>query len=922
MPHVASELGFVRALASLLCAGAFLVVVAGAKCAPATNDFDPQDDRAGQGTEGRACFQGACNDGLVCVDDVCVRDQIVDSGEGEGEGEGEGDAGEGEGEGDAGEGEGEGDAGEGEGDEGEGEGDSGAGEGEGEGDSGEGEGEEGEGEGAGGLPLHAPCDLFVDECGAELVCLPEGVTGPARCARRCDALDDEGRLVKDPGVTCPDDTSCLTLLVTPIDLSAMRGFIACDAPAPEGGACAALGEDGACVVGDCIQTSVTFDDNGGIAELPTLGCRRSCALAGNDSDCGQEQVCLNRRIAVFENDLTIQTEAGVEVSCTSLACDGGVGVCPCDPGFFCANLGNAGAPDFKCLQVTGICGEPVPLFTLGASAQAPFSAFRCNEIDETALCDTRIFEGLADPPDVRCLSTGNPANENDGVCVALCHFPTTAPGQRPFDASCGDGLQCNNAVGLALGLNGECSPAACPPGALCSTCNAQNPGVTEGRCAPLFCNSSADCPAGSGCNVQGQCTRAGSPIGQCQIFVSSCETPVECVYDIDCPEEGSVCFSGECFAPNRCGDGVLDADEECDGDLGVACNDAGEAGAACTSECQLDQSLCAPLCGNGLLDGDEECDGDIGAVCGEPGEVGALCTQECRLDDSGCALRCGNGVLDDGEDCDGDVGVVCAAVDELGAVCTEGCTLDLLLCHLPDCGDGVREGEEACDGDDGTSCPLTGQRGARCTERCVLDLAGCAASCGNGVVDAEEECDDAAGAACLVEGEVGAVCSGCQLDVTDCHLPLCGDLQREGGEECDGEDGTRCPANDEVGAVCVGCVLDTERCSRCGNGVLDDGEECDGTLGVACESADETGAVCNGDCTLSTTGCRLAAVCGNGVVELDEECDGTNFGTKSCFDYRATNGATFTGGALTCSADCQEVDVSSCVCEGFQCPAL
>jgi hypothetical protein len=52
-------------------------------------------------------------------------------------------------------------------------------------------------------------------------------------------------------------------------------------------------------------------------------------------------------------------------------------------------------------------------------------------------------------------------------------------------------------------------------------------------------------------------------------------------------------------------------------------------------------------------------------------------------------------------------------------------------------------------------------------------------------------------------------------------------------------------------------------------------------------------------------------VCGNGIIELGEICDGSNLAGESCSSLG------YTGGALACSGDCLEFDVSECT--GSQC---
>jgi hypothetical protein len=101
-----------------------------------------------------------------------------------------------------------------------------------------------------------------------------------------------------------------------------------------------------------------------------------------------------------------------------------------------------------------------------------------------------------------------------------------------------------------------------------------------------------------------------------------------------------------------CGNGAVEGTETCDGeDLGGAtCASVGFAsgGLACTAGCGLDTSGCVPFvppaCGNGALDAPEQCDGTAlgGATCGSLGFTlgGTLaCTAGCGFDTSGCASQ-------------------------------------------------------------------------------------------------------------------------------------------------------------------------------------------------------------------------------------------------------------------------------------------
>jgi MYXO-CTERM domain-containing protein len=87
-------------------------------------------------------------------------------------------------------------------------------------------------------------------------------------------------------------------------------------------------------------------------------------------------------------------------------------------------------------------------------------------------------------------------------------------------------------------------------------------------------------------------------------------------------------------------------------------------------------SVCAPPCGDGVLDAGEQCDdgNDVG---------GDGCTEECVVEDgwgcdgepSACAFLCGNGVYDDGEQCDD-------GNDADGDGCSASCEIERLALAL------------------------------------------------------------------------------------------------------------------------------------------------------------------------------------------------------------------------------------------------
>lgn len=147
---------------------------------------------------------------------------------------------------------------------------------------------------------------------------------------------------------------------------------------------------------------------------------------------------------------------------------------------------------------------------------------------------------------------------------------------------------------------------------------------------------------------------------------------------------------------STCGDGVLDAAEECD-DGNVVDGDG------CDSDCTIE-----PSCGDGQLDPSEECD-DGNNVDGDG------CAGDCTIEAGG--PFCGDGQLDPGEEC-----------DDGNNVDGDGCNANCLLETGSVCGDGVVEPPESCEPPDTDTCDNN------CMARIAL--------CGDGFVTPPELCDD------------------------------------------------------------------------------------------------------------------------------------------------------------------------------------
>ncbi|MFO0632752.1 MAG: hypothetical protein U0168_07880 [Nannocystaceae bacterium] len=329
-----------------------------------------------------------------------------------------------------------------------------------------------------------------------------------------------------------------------------------------------------------------------------------------------------------------------------------------------------------------------------------------------------------------------------------------------------------------------------------------------------------------------------------------------------------------------CGDGVVDAGEDCDGDDlgGASCMSEGFDGGriSCAADCTLDTSACNVNCGNGSLEEPEECDGvNLGGLdCVSQGfDAGELaCSRGCTLDTTGCiSFMCGNDAIEGAELCDGtDLGGVdCIALGYDGGAlaCDAGCAAyDPSGCTgLNNCCEAQDSGVFGC-GDDACEAAVCGIDAYCCentwdgicvTEAYSLCPTTCVTSCGDGLITGGELCDGANlnGQDCITQGFASGTlaCSG----------------------TCDGFDTSACvpfPGPCCVASTAAGCQDQACQDAVCAA----DSFCCDTQWDGQC--ANEAAAL---PACLGFESCP-ASVCGDGTVSGGEVCDGTALGGQTC----------------------------------------
>jgi len=205
-----------------------------------------------------------------------------------------------------------------------------------------------------------------------------------------------------------------------------------------------------------------------------------------------------------------------------------------------------------------------------------------------------------------------------------------------------------------------------------------------------------------------------------------------------------------------CGNGAVEAGEQCDPPDGTSCDDA----------CQT-IPVGGAVCGNSLVEEGEQCD--------PPDQQ--TCDDACQTIEP--MAECGNGIIEAGEECDGGSNCTACVCDD-GFDPTSPTSVD---CQVSLCSNQAVDAGEECDG--GANCTdCSCDNGFGSTTPVSID---CEKLCGNGVVDQGERCDPPDDVTCDANCQTITVAG-----------PECGNSEVESGETCDPPNGDTCDANCQI----------------------------------------------------------------------------------------------------------------------------
>ncbi len=489
---------------------------------------------------------------------------------------------------------------------------------------------------------------------------------------------------------------------------------------------------------------------------------------------------------------------------------------------------------------------------------------------------------LADHPCPICSARVRALSWHRGAQATCCVDCELAPG-----AQCCGGECCDGATGAYHSTTTRCAGGV-------GHCDGQGGCATAAELCDRYTNMAFDqaaCPVTSEAACRPHCLllHEGGQAATC--YHPPEPDPISAPWSVFADGAACVapdgragaCTRGWCVARGVCGDGTVDAEEECD-DASSCCEGCKLAAfASCSGDCCDDDCTPRPTGASAPSTGGSS-GGGSGRACEAAGGVcvsGACFRDDAALWVNGASIDMGGGaistleidtqacpplgggcelqfkIVQSGECHAGPPGAPYALPDGTSCAGEPGAGAGRCMagaCALPDlaqCGDGVRQGNEACDEESAccaqAACVLV--PGAQCAadDECC-DAASCqpqptSAPCAGGAgVCMNGRCLTAASAIEL--GVQRDAWQNVALDVAVCPLRDGCTLQLKG--DADGACGARAVAL-PPGTPCTASGSGTGRCvlvggndgvcaavSTCGNGLVEPGEECDAPSSQAC----------------------------------------------------------------------------------------
>ena len=435
----------------------------------------------------------------------------------------------------------------------------------------------------------------------------------------------------------------------------------------------------------------------------------------------------------------------------------------------------------------------------GSDAPATDDAGSCGDgiLSGTEQCDDGAKNGTAgDGCSYGCAfvcvpgdpTLGDPAcNTSGNVCLgtATCQADHTCKPGTPLanGASCGTGEICTNGV---------CAPTVCGDGIVSSPeeCDdgANNGTASDGctKTCTFVCVSSdpkrnctpVDPCAGKGtCNDTTHVCTAGTAEGDGTICGGEAA-------DGGAPDGGpiDVCKGGTCVS-GYCGDGVLEAGEQCDFGAGNG------AGTGCEATCKFSCTTSPNSCPqpSDICAGTNACtsvvvNGDTGQHCvqGSPLANNTTCPGGTCQGGKCNIATCGNGTLQTGEQCDFGAGKNLA-----GSGCEPDCQFSCQKTPTDTCQTNT------CAANPTVCTTVAASAGGTAGQKCnaTTQLASCGDCSASGVCVSNQCATSHCGDGC-VDSRIGETCEPPNSATCDasCHTiaaAVCGNGKLEAGEQCD-----------------------------------------------------------------------------------------------------------------------------------------